>query len=309
MTDTDNTGGYVQYEDDDDINFAGNPIIIKDEKLIEQITLPMLGFTNQAVRDELEGMGADLINPMTGKPFSDDIITSMVERAVNALEMMLDITIRPQVVYDRIDYNMADFNNYDSFRTYQRPIIQVDKLKVRYGNDVFWKIPTDWLKVTPNFGMVQIFPTSFLSATGIGFAQNVPVLNQMMTSNVIFNASNNHYAPQLQNIKYLAGFLPREKGQEGIKKPYYVPATMLGWVAKQAAAEVLQKWALGSNTGVGIAGYGISIDDIHTDVQSTASATNNAAAGDLKALREDQKIYLDALKATYAGVNMTWLAG
>jgi len=290
--------------------FYGNPNLLntldKDKyKSYKDVTLEDLGFTRKAVEFELKGMVDDLTNPNTGEEYTDDDYKTLILRAVGEVEKEFDIAIRPRAVADRKDYYQNDNNNFMYMKTSVRPILHVDDLQTFFNNQTIMHYDDTWIKVSNRVGQIQVQPSIFMQAQR-------SVLNpqfmlpgngsQWMPGNFMEDS-----APQMIGVSYVAGMLPRKEGDEGINNDYYVPEDLIAYVAKYAAIDVLERWGR-VILSPGIASYGVAIDGISSQINTTASAENSATAGEIRNLQEDMKHIKQGLLAYYGGTNIGIIA-
>jgi len=283
--------------------YYGNPKRV-DESLLPQVTLESLGFTVEAVKSQLLGMDSDLVNPATGEPYPDSFYESMIEQAVANTEKELDLTIRPRVTSEAMDYNQTEYNSYMFLRTSERPIIQVDELAMSFNNRPIMKYPDPWIKVTHRFGQLEIQPT-LLMQMGDGLQLSNITMNGgligLPQATTPFGGTP-MFSPQMIWITYASGMLPMPASDRGINRGWYVHPDLVAYVAKKATIEVLERWGR-LILGAGIAGYGISVDGISTQVDSTQSAENTGSTADIKLLQADMKDIKNNLTAYY-GLNI-----
>lgn len=283
--------------------FYGNPKKVPDESILPQITLEVLGFTRESVKEQLLGMDHDLVDPATNKPYTDAFYDHMIEQSVGKVENELNIVIRPRLVNERLDYNEAEYNSYMYLRTTQRPILQVDKLMMQFNNSPVMDYPDKWIKVTNLFGQIEVQPT-LLMQSATGMIPNSLTIAGYPSGNPtsILPNMNPMWAPQMIGCTYVAGMLPPRPEDRGINQWWFPRPDLIAYVAKQATIEVLERWGR-LILGAGIAGYGINVDGISTQVDSTQSAENTGSTADIKLLQTDMKNIKDGLVAYY-GYNL-----
>ncbi|MBT9670588.1 hypothetical protein GPK34_00855 [Secundilactobacillus kimchicus] len=278
--------------------YTGNPRILGDESRLNEITLASLGFKPDIVRNQLLGMEKDLINPSTGKEFTDEELNGWIDLAIGMVEKDLNIVIRPRVVNERVDYNQTEFNSNMFINTNERPIIQVDDLVLQYGGQKLFDFDNQWIKVHNLFGQIEIQP-AFLMSTSQGLLpQNLLVGGSPLGGLANTPMQNPQFSPQMIGITYVAGMLPQPPEERGINRFWYPHPDLIAYIAKFAAIEVLERWGR-TIIGAGIAGYDISIDSISSSVNSTQSAENTGSTADIKLLQQDMKEIRASLKAYY----------
>tara|TARA_Y100000592_G_scaffold100264_1_gene179445 strand:- start:5428 stop:6396 length:969 start_codon:yes stop_codon:yes gene_type:complete len=112
-----------------------------------------------------------------GSPYPDEIYTSAIEQAVSMLELDLGINIDPFTVKEeRHDADIIDRFHHWSLTLDQRPLIKVDSLGIKLGNEDTASLPLGWVTVaSPLQSKVNLIPTS--STVGsIYFKSGVPLL-------------------------------------------------------------------------------------------------------------------------------------
>lgn len=279
-------------------NYYGNPDFTKSsDKQYDQITLDDLGINIQLVKNELLGMDNDLVDPVTGKPYPDSFYTMVLNRAVAEAEKTFDVTILPQREVDRYDYHRADFNAFANIQAYHRPIIHLENLTLYYNNQTILNVPQEWLKIYNRTGQIQVSPSVLMQ--GLNTTIN-PTIYPIINSPYGLTPSpyqETEVAPQMLGATYVAGMMPHT-GRDGVNYDYMIQPDMLSYIAKLAAIEILEKWSR-NVIGAGIASYSVSIDGIHTDLNTTASPENSAATAEVSQLTRDMIPIEKALKAYY----------
>lgn len=285
------------------INYYGNPnylSLLPDGTNYQDITLDSLGFTPDSVRFELKGMVDDLTNSETGETYEDSDYQSLITQYVSEAENKFDIVIRPRLKFDRADYYRNDFDAYMYIRTEQRPIIHVEDVKIYFNNQNIFDYDDDWIKVSNRMGQVQIQPALFQQ----GYAQSAMLpLNMTTMLYGIPPVIQNEYAPQMIGLSYIAGMLPITSSDIGINRDVYPRPELIAWVAKKTAIGILERW--GRNIiGPGIASFGVSIDGIASNLNTTQSAEYSATKAEIDTLNEELELIEDGLMSYYGGRNI-----
>lgn len=282
--------------------YYGNPKTIKksDYGRLKEITYARLGITVDRVKQELLGMKEDLIDPSTGKEYPDSFYEMYINSACAQVEKEFDITIRPRVKAERLDFNNTDFNSYMYTRTYLRPIIQVDDLRLSFNNTSNFKFPDQWIKVTARYGQIEVQPNFLMGVDSNFNTLGMPLFDSTNLSpmSAMYGYGNTQFAPQMVNATYIAGMLPQDPNNIGINEDIFIQPDLITYIAKYAAIEVLEKWGR-LVIGAGIAGYSISIDGYSSSVDSTQSAENTASTADIKLIQDDMKDLRNALQSYY----------
>lgn len=282
--------------------YAGNPDLTLGNDY-SQVTLDDLGLNIDLIKNELMGMNNDLVDPVTGNPYPDDFYNQMLERSVAEAEKIFDVAILPRVQVDRMDYHREDFNAFAYLQTNYRPILQVSDLTLYYNNQTILSVPDEWLKVTNRTGQIQVSPSVLMQGLNTTINPTIyPIINSPygMTPSPY---QETEFAPQMLGVTYVAGMMPRT-GRAGVNYDWMIQPDMLGYIAKLAAIEILEKWSR-NIIGAGIASYSVHIDGIGTDLNTTASPENSAATAEVKQLQTDMAPLEKHLKAFYGDPSTT----
>lgn len=284
--------------------YTGNPDYALGDKY-KKITLESLGINKQLIQNELLGMDNDLVDPVTGKPYSDDFYNLMIERAVAQAEKTFDVAILPRLQVDRLDYHRNDFNAFAYLSATYRPILNVKDLLLYYNNQEIMHIPDEWVKVTNRTGQIQVSPSVLMQGLNTTINPTIyPIVNSPygMTPSPY---QETEFAPQMLGVTYVAGMMPRSD-RRGENRDYMIQPDMLSYIAKLAAIEILEKWSR-NIIGAGIASYNVSVDGISTSLDTTASAENSAATAEVKQLQTDMKPIKEALLSYYGQPEIGWI--
>jgi len=221
-------------------HYAGNPDLTLGQDY-SQVTLDDLGLNIDLIKNELLGMNSDLVDPVTGKPYPDDFYNQMLERAVAEAEKIFDVAILPRVQVDRMDYHREDFNAFAYLQTNYRPILQVSDLTLYYNNQTILSVPDEWIKVTNRTGQIQVSPSVLMQGLNTTINPTIyPIINSPygMTPSPY---QETEFAPQMLGVTYVTGMMPRT-GRAGINYDWMIQPDMLGYIAKLAAIEILERW-------------------------------------------------------------------
>ena len=285
-------------------NYYGNPDN-SDGVDYTKITLEDLGFTVDAVKLQLTGMMDELTDPVTGEPYPDSYYESFMEQAVSQAEKEFDIVIRPRLNHDKLDFYRGDFDSFMYVRTYEKPILHVEQVKMYLNDQTILDYPDKWIKVTNRLGQVELQPS--LLAGGFNASMQVPYLSISGYPFGVPPVSQDQFSPQSIGLTYLAGMIPQPADQHGINRDYYPHPDLIAYCAKYAAIEVLERWGR-TVIGAGIAGFDVSIDGISTNVNSTQSAENTASSADIQLIQADMKHIKATLTEYYGGRNIGFIA-
>lgn len=149
-------------------------------------------------------------------------------------------------------------------------------------------------------GQVQIQPALFQQ----GYAQSAMLpLNMTTMLYGIPPVIQNEYAPQMIGLSYIAGMLPTTSSDIGINRDVYPRPELIAWVAKKTAIGILERW--GRNIiGPGIASFGVAIDGISSQLNTTQSAEYSATKAEIDTLNEELTTIEDGLMSYYGGRNI-----
>ena len=282
--------------------YAGNPDLTLGQDY-SKVTLEDLGLNIDLIKNELMGMNNDLVDPVTGKPYPDDFYNQILERAVAEAEKIFDVAILPRVQVDRMDYHREDFNAFAYLQTNYRPILQVNDLTLYYNNQTILSVPDEWLKVTNRTGQIQVSPSVLMQGLNTTINPTIyPIINSPygMTPSPY---QETEFAPQMLGVTYVTGMMPRT-GRAGVNYDWMIQPDMLGYIAKLAAIEILERYGR-SILGPGIASYSVHVDGIGTNVDTTQSPEFAATSGEIRNLQEDMKSIEQRLRKFYGDPSTT----
>lgn len=287
-------------------NYTGNPDYALGDKY-KKITLESLGINIQLVKNELLGMDNDLVDPVTGQPYSDEFYNQMIERAVSQAEKTFDVAILPRLQVDKLDYHRNDFNAFAYMQVNYRPILNIKDLTLYYNNQNILRVPDEWIKVTNRTGQIQVSPSVLMQGLNTTINPTIyPIINSPygMTPSPY---QETEFAPQMLGVTYVAGMMPHPDGDaRGINRDYVIQPDMLSYIAKLAAIEILEKWSR-NIIGAGIASYNVSVDGISTGLETTSSPENSAATAEVAQLERDMKPIEESLLAFYGSPEVGWI--
>lgn len=287
-------------------NYTGNPDYALGDKY-KKITLESLGINIQLVKNELLGMDNDLVDPVTGQPYSDEFYNQMIERAVSQAEKTFDVAILPRLQVDKLDYHRNDFNAFAYMQANYRPILNIKDLTLYYNNQNILRVPDEWIKVTNRTGQIQVSPSVLMQGLNTTINPTIyPIINSPygMTPSPY---QETEFAPQMLGITYVAGMMPHPNGDaRGVNRDYIIQPDMLSYIAKLAAIEILEKWSR-NIIGAGIASYNVSVDGISTGLETTSSPENSAATAEVAQLERDMKPIKESLLNFYGNPEVGWI--
>ena len=273
-----------------------NPRIVTLDE-IESFTLEDYGLTPAAVKAYM--FGVDLIDPATGEPIGDDFFIHTIENAITQVEHTLDIAIFPRVEHEYHDYHSEEFNSYVYTHVFKRPIIQVEHFSLGMNGRPLYTYPREWWNVYNLSGHIEILPSPLMQASHHAGAisptgQPFPMVHSTRPGTGM------NFAPQMIEIEYVAGMLPRGKATHN--KQWEMPATLEKLILKYATREILLMWGR-LLVQPGLASTSISIDGISESMGTTQSARYSAMSAEIEHVNDDIKELERTLKG-YFGTGM-----
>jgi hypothetical protein len=284
------------------VNFSnedrGNPYSHNNPQAINiddvnKYTLADYGFTVDAVK--LNHFGVSVTDPRTGEHLPDAFYESKLEAAVSQVEKMLDIVILPRVLTEHHDFYSNDFNSHMFIHTFHRPILQVEAVRLEYGQSAIYNYPTKWWRVYNLPGHLQMLPNTMLSGGSDGLSLIQAYSGYPMISGLPQTAGSK-FAPQMFHVKYVAGMLPPTR--RGVTAPNEMHPDLWNLVVKVALREVFEQWGR-LIIGAGIANMSISIDGVSQSIDTTQSAMYGGASADIVQLDKDIQDLVSGLKSYY----------
>ncbi|AII28093.1 tail fiber protein [Bacillus phage Bobb] len=260
---------------------------------VNKYTLKDYGLTTDAVK--LNHFGVSVTDPRTGEYLPDAFYESKIEAAVAQAEKMLDIVILPRVLTEHHDFHSNDYTSYTFIHTFHKPILQVEKVTLEYGEGTLYRYPTRWWRVYNLPGHLQMMPNTLLSGGNDGLSL-VQAFTGYPNVSGLPQTSGRHYAPQMFHVEYVAGMLPPSR--RGVTAPNEMHPDLWNMIIKLALKEVFEQWGR-LIIGAGIANMSIDIDGISQSIDTTQSAMYGGASADIVQLNEDIEKLRVGLKSYY----------
>lgn len=230
--------------------------------------------------------GLDLTND-AGVEFPDLHFEWSIRWAINWVEHLLDIKIRPTPLVERYDYYQTDYTYWSIVDLREAPVISVEEYAVTWPSDTDVIVfPSEWIQLRQDSGQVNIVPTSgtlsqVLLTAGGSF---LPLV-----------ASGRDFVPNVIRIKYTAGFPEGE-----------VPIAIRDLIGKLSSFGPLNI-AGDLIVGAGIASKTVSIDGLSQSINTTSSATNAGYGARLVQYTKEIKEVVPTLQRYYKGMRLTGL--
>lgn len=282
--------------------YEGTPYGHNNNKILElsevnKYKLEDYGLTVDAVKSN--HFGIDVTDPRNGKYLPDSFYKSKLESAVAQVEKELNIVILPRLLDEHHDFYSNDFNSNMYIHTFQRPILQVEKVILEYGGSMVFNYPTRWWRVYNLEGHIQMLPTLLYSGEQGPLNLAQVYSGYPMIAGIPYTVASTQ-APQMFHIQYVAGMLP--PARRGVTQPYEMHPDLWSLIVKIALREVFQQWGR-LIIGAGIANMRLEIDGVSQSIDTTQSAMYSGASADIELLNKD----IAELKATlksYYGYNL-----
>ena len=221
-----------------------------------------------------------------GNRYSDENKEFHIKNAMDEIEGFLNIKLTPQIIEERLDFNLSDYKNWGYLRT-TLPVEKAYELKGFLNSNRQVTYPSEWLsarttndKATGYFRQIRLVP---------GGSDSVDFSTSATYSTLYpFLAYTQSEIPNYFNVVYCT--------------PTYdpIPPDIMSAIGKLAAISVLN--ILGDVAiGAGIASTSISIDSLSQSVNTTQSAENNALSARVRMYTKELKEELAKLKDQYRG--------
>ena len=94
-----------------------------------------------------------------GNIYPDKAIERWLEKACAWLEYELDVTLKATVISEDHDYHADEYQQFCYINLYRFPVLSVDSLYASYGGMKIMDFPSDWYRVYPESGQLQLVPT------------------------------------------------------------------------------------------------------------------------------------------------------
>lgn len=224
--------------------------------------------------------GIDLSDSQ-GNPFPKHILIHHINSAIAYAERVLGIQLNEVEETEVHDYILSDYMNWGYIQLWKRPVKEVKRICLTYGNKEGFILPNNWVKLEKEMGQIQIFPSE-------GSAESL-VINSY--GNILGLQGGWNYAPQMWKITYIAGM-------------DIIPADLYELIYKKAVISILQVWG-DLILGAGIASQSISIDGVSQAIGTTQSAMYGGASARCLEYRNDIDRLLPPLQQRYIGLKMT----
>lgn len=284
----------VMFSDDNSLKgspYGHNNVQTVNLADVEKFTLDDYGLSVDAVK--LNHFGVTVTDPRTGEHLPDPFYKSKLEAAVAQVEKMLDIVILPRVLSEHHD----SYGNSSSMfiHTFHKPILQVEAVRVEYGESQLYNYPTKWWRVHNLPGHLEMLPNTMLTGGNNGLSL-IQAYSGYPNITGLPSTAGRHYAPQLFHVEYVAGMLPPTRS--GVTKPNEMHPDLWNLIIKVALKEVFEQWGR-LIIGAGIANMSMSIDGVSQSIDTTQSAMYGGASADINQLDVDIQGLYRGLKSYY----------
>jgi hypothetical protein len=230
--------------------------------------------------------GIDLTDD-EGNAFPPELFQHSIEAAAEEVGAALGIYLqdRKTVEAERHDVMDHDGGNYYTQSMDIRPVREITKIELQYGDQVATEIPKSWGHVRhPNGGQVQLIP------------------GENAYSGVVFTPSgtwwatgaHRQYSPGWLVWSYEAGFDwsdPNERDELLLRAVALLGAAL----ALDTAGDLI--------VGAGIANKSVSFDGVSTSIGTTSSATNAGYGARVLSYRKQHAGVMKSLRARYQALD------
>lgn len=104
--------------------------------------------------------GIDLTDE-DGNAFPTSMYEFAIKSAVDALEKMLDIVIKPTSIFEYQDFHAQDYRDFAFIQLNHWPVVSVEQIRIKYPtatSDILF--PREWYQFRTERGQVHLLPTS-----------------------------------------------------------------------------------------------------------------------------------------------------
>lgn len=264
---------------------------------VEGYTLEDYGLTVDNIK--ANHFGIDVTDPRTGEHLPDPVYREKLESAVASVEKKLNIVILPRVISEHHDYFRNEFDSHMFMHTFQKPILQVEKIRMEYGDYNVFNYPTKWWKVYNLQGQIEMLPTLMLTGGADGLTLAQAYTGYPAVAGVPHTVSG-QTAPQLFHLEYVGGMLPPTR--RGVTRPYEMHPDLWQVIIKTALIQIFELWGR-LIIGPGIANMSVSVDGVSQSIDTTQSAMYGGASAEIVQLNSDIEQLMSGLKSYY-GINL-----
>lgn len=191
-----------------------------------------------------------------GNAIADDVIEAFVAVAIDYIEHMLEAPIEPTPFTEFLDYKMPEYRTFVYIQTVHYPIVELEEVKLKYGNGTEIDWPEEWYKLYGRSGQIQLLPT-FGTFNRIAFS-----VSGQVSPGLLYGK----YAPQVLFVKGKYG-LADAAGQ--------VQPLINQAVGLYAAIYLLQMLGDIGPAGPGVQASSISMDGLAQSISTSNSAMYN----------------------------------
>jgi len=217
-----------------------------------------------------------------GRDYPKSLFEGYIRAAITRLERELQVALKPTARVERQDYLWADFRQWGYMQTDWLPILEVDSVSYMLGDQVLMEVPSDWIQVDKENGVIELTPMSG-SLDAILLAASGSFVGPLATM------YSRRY-PAFLRITYRHGF-----GLGLIPPDIKHVISMLASIGPlNIAGDLL--------IGAGIANLSVSAGGAHQSIGSTSSATNSGYGARIKEYERELKSMLPTLRAHYHGL-------
>ena len=277
-----------------------------DINQIDQLTLADYRLTPADVNEFM--FGIRVIDPETGQELPDSYWTHFIAKSVSKAEMILGISIFPQVrAKERTDFDSSNFVHNNFIQTDYRPIIQVQSIGMNFNNQRIINYPSPMWKIYHLTGQLETFPANLLYGGGGAVdtslsAYQLGLLGAPFIGNAMSYGYNN--TPQINEVTYVSGLL--QPVNPLAPKAWEMPEALSSLIAKYTLKEVLEIWGE-LILKPGQAATSIAVDGMSQHIDTTLSAENTGATARIMLIDKEIDELLTGLQSYFGSVSPTIL--
>lgn len=244
-------------------------------------------YSDEAIQSALDvgrGWVEEICHMLIGKPDPADVtrlLPYLVSSEVN--HPTRDILDEPY------DLEPQVFANFGYLQLRKRPIVAMEQLSIKIGDQTVFEFPKEWLEVYGEAAQIRIVPATAAhlptSAYGLAFPS-------LMSSRGLLGQRASQPLPGVIRATYRAGLtrLPDELRRAIMHKAGY---DILNTISDAVIA--------------GIASQSISLDGLSQSVQTTSSAENSTYSPNMGFLKKMLDSFVKDVAPKYAGIRMVVL--
>lgn len=258
-------GGKVYIENEVESPFVRTGPLITPERLRMNFLLgiPLVGFIKDPITKQFPVI-------------TDDILASIINRAVTTAEMETGLIIFPTEINDKYPFHRPDYDSFSYFRVKNTPLSKIIKLAITPANNLdIYIIPNDWISFEDTT-RINVIPINTSLVTGGAIPENTATGSAFLSV-----MGRSWYTPAFWSLDAIYGF---DEGK--------IPTVINEVIGIIAALDVLSQLAATFRT----TSNSLSIDGTS---QSASGPGPNIYAIRIKDLMDKKKDLVKKIKHEY----------